>query len=113
MAITRYRPNPAFEAEARAEEKFQRGMRKRTKEIAAVVQAVSPRHTGYYARHVKAQGTKIRSLDPFWHLVEFGSVKNRPYAPLRRGIRAAGVRFVRTPKPATRYGPWPRRRRRK
>jgi hypothetical protein len=105
MAFDRYRANPAFEAEVRAEEKFQNGMRRRTKEIAAVVQAVSPRHTGYYARHVKARGDRVVATDPFWHIVEFGSVNNRPYAPLRRGLRAAGVKFLRTPKPAAIHGP--------
>jgi hypothetical protein len=105
MAIARYRPNPAFEAEVLAEEKFQRGIRKRTKEIAEVVQAVSPRHTGYYKRHVKAKGDRIVAGDPFWHIVEFGSVNNPAYAPLRRGMRAAGIRFLRTPKPAAIHGP--------
>jgi len=99
MAITRYRPNPAFEAEVRAEEKFQSGIRKRTKEVALVVRAVSPRKTGYYERRVKARGVRIVAGDPFWHLVEFGSANNPPYAPLRRGVRAAGLRLVVLPKP--------------
>ena len=32
------------------------------------------------------------------HLDEFGSVNNPPYAPLRRGAMAAGLRIEETPK---------------
>ena len=35
----------------------------------------------------------------FYHLAEFGSANNPPYAPLRRGARAAGCRLVEEPKP--------------
>lgn len=110
----RYRANPFFEEEVRAQAKHQQGMRKITKEAAAVVRSVSPRKTGYYVRRVKAWGTRVVAGDRFWHIVEFGSVNNPPYAPLRRGMRAAGIRLVRTPKPAALHGPWrPRKRARR
>jgi hypothetical protein len=97
--MVRYRANPLFEKEVEAQLEHQRGMRKITREVAGVVSAVSPHKTGYYARHVKARGDRVVATDYFWFLVEFGSQNNVPYAPLRRGVRAAGLRLVATPKP--------------
>jgi len=36
---------------------------------------------------------RVINTDPFFHLVEWGSVNNPPYAPLRRGVTAAGLRL--------------------
>lgn len=95
----RYVPNPLFEEELRSEPQHEKGMRTITKGVAKSVRAVSPVKTGYYRRRVKAVGTLVRTLDVFWHLVEFGSKNNPPYGPLRRGVRAAGLRFRPFPKP--------------
>jgi hypothetical protein len=38
-----------------------------------------------------ANGVRLQSSDPFWHLIEFGSMNNPAYSPLRRGVRAAGL----------------------
>lgn len=95
----RYVPNPAFEEGVRSQAEHQKGMRTITKGVARSVRAVAPHRTGYYERRVKAQGTRVRTLDNFWHLIEFGSINNVSYAPLRRGVRAAGLRFVLLPKP--------------
>lgn len=45
--------------------------------------------------------TKLRvgNTDFAAHLVEWGSVNNPPYAPLRRGARAAGLRLDEHPPP--------------
>lgn len=61
---------------------------------------------GRYAPHYKdtigstpaepsPEGAKATffSSSPVWHIVEFGSVNNPPYAPLRRGALAIGVDF--------------------
>lgn len=93
-----YEPNPLFEEEVQTQADFQKGMRSITKGVAASVRAVSPRQTGYYERRVKARGTRVRALDPFWHLVEYGSKNNPPYRPMTRGVRAAGLRYVPLPK---------------
>lgn len=34
------------------------------------------------------------STSSIWHLIEYGSVHNSPYAPLRRGVQACGAKFV-------------------
>lgn len=39
-----------------------------------------------------SEGT-VYSTDPFWHLIEFGSVNNPPYAPMRRAVLRRGLRF--------------------
>lgn len=100
MANVRYVPNPVFEEAVRAQPQHEKGMRTITKRTAASVWAVAPHRTGYYKRHVKARGTLIVVSDRWaWHLIEFGSVNNRPYRPLARGVRAAGLGFVPAPKP--------------
>lgn len=52
---------------------------------------------GYYGRFVKRAfqtfGT-VGSKDVAAHLIEFGSVNNPPYAPLRKGVDEAGLRFA-------------------
>lgn len=86
--------NPNLEAELAASPEYQAGMQQITRIVAATVQDQAPNVTGYYEGHIAAEGTQIVASDFAWHLVEFGSVNNPPYAPLRRGVIAAGLRFV-------------------
>lgn len=109
----RYRPNPLFEEEVRAQVVHERGMRKITKEVAAVTARLAPDKTGYYQRRIKARGTAVTAEDFAWHMIEFGSVHNPPLAPLRRGLRASGVRLVKAPKPPALHGPRRQRKRRR
>jgi hypothetical protein len=95
----KYVPNPPFEKEVQAEPEHQRGMEKVAKGVARSVRVVAPNETGYYKRRVRAVGKKIVAFDWAWHLIEFGSVNNPAYGPLRRGAIAAGLRFVRRPRP--------------
>ncbi len=109
MSRVKYVPNPAFLTELQQQPEHDKGMRTITKSAAKSVRAVAPHKTGYYKRRVKAIGTRIRTLDVMWHLVEYGSKNNRPYSPLRRGLRAVGIRFVPDPKPPPTFGPWRQR----
>ena len=75
--------------------------------IKPAVEAATPRGASGQAHRsirVDRQGDQVRvdrdgdtvrilSTDPFWHLIEWGSVNNPAYAPLRRGARAAGLRL--------------------
>lgn len=79
-----------------------RGMRDAAAAIADQVRHEAPERTGYYARRVRhgsgdevdgAATAVVYTLDEFWHLVEYGSLTNHPYAPMRRGVEAAGARF--------------------
>lgn len=94
----RYEPNLAYEPPLEAQANFRKGMKDRAKVAAASVRTVAPKHTGYYARHVKAVGNEVWATDPFWHIVEWGSVNSAPYRPMTLGVRATGMRFVPLPK---------------
>lgn len=39
------------------------------------------------------EGVRVVNTDHAGHLMEFGSANNPPHAPLRRGVRAAGLRL--------------------
>lgn len=92
---TRFVEHPGFERELQAAPEFTAFMDHATEATADEVRAIaeSSRHTGYYLRRIRVVGRRIRVLDVFWHLIEYGSRNNPAYAPLRRGIRAAGLRF--------------------
>jgi hypothetical protein len=94
-----YEPNPLFEEEVQTQVEFRKGMYEINKGVAAAVIAVAPEHTGFYKGHIRAVEDGVVARDSFWHWIEFGSVHNHPRAPLRRGVRAAGLRFVPLPKP--------------
>ncbi len=40
-----------------------------------------------------SEGVRIVNTDHGWHIAEYGSVNNPPHAPLRRGLRDAGMRL--------------------
>lgn len=53
--------------------------------------------TGYQDRFKTRVGqlsATVGNDDIFAHGIEFGSVNNPAYAPLRRGVQAAGLRFA-------------------
>lgn len=77
-------------------------------QVAAEVRRIAPHHTGYYIKSIRVgepvKGhdglvVPVESTDSFAHLVEFGSVNNEPYAPLRRAVRNLGLKVVEVPKP--------------
>lgn len=96
-------PNPDFNRELKATPTFQRALHVGAEAAAAQARLIAPRHTGAYARSIEVADVDghpvIKTTDPFGHLVEFGSANNVIYAPLRRGVRAAGLRFTESPKP--------------
>lgn len=99
MGTVKYVPNPLFEDEVQQQPIHDKGMRSITKKVANAVRMVSPHKTGYYQRRIKAKGQRVYAMDVFGHLVEWGSRNNPPYSPLRRGVRAAGLKFKSLPKP--------------
>lgn len=94
---TRFRPawRTRWERDIRRQPGYNAAMEIRTRRVATAVRAYAAgfAETGYYARHVRVIGNSVVSTDPFGHLVEFGSVNNVAYAPLRRGVLAAGLRL--------------------
>jgi len=77
----------------------------RAKILAAVIIAAPPHETGYFDRRVRARRSRVVLLDPFWHLIEYGSVNNPAYAPVRRSVRAVGLRFEDAPGEGQQYMP--------
>jgi hypothetical protein len=77
-----------------------------TKVVEEVVR-IAPRHTGHYDDSIQVgamtetpdgPAIAVESTDFAAHLVEFGSMNNPPYAPLRRAPRNLGITIVETPK---------------
>jgi hypothetical protein len=94
--MSRYVPNPRLAAELAAAPEIHR-------QAAGHAQRLSPRGPGrgpHFADSLRVaddgDDVRLESTDPFAHIIEFGSVNNPPYAPLRRGVRAAGLRLSDT-----------------
>ena len=107
MSPVRYEPNPFYEAGIEKQEQFVRGRYSITKEIARLAKLFAPVRDakykrrlppGVYKRRLKATLDRVEAPDSFWHWIEFGSVNNAPNAPIRRAVRAAGLRLVVLPK---------------
>lgn len=88
-----FRPRKTFEREVRQQPQYKAAMAERAEVLGHVIQAAAPYNTGYYYRRVRARGNKVYTRDFFWFLVEWGSVNNPPYAPVRRSVRALGMRY--------------------
>lgn len=89
--------NPAFAKELAASGDYRDGMQQITKTFADRVRDEAPTVTGHFRSSISTFNTPteqgVRSTDIAAHIVEYGSVKNPPYAPFRRGARAAGLRL--------------------
>ncbi len=72
----------------------------------ASITANTPVRTGEYQAYWEATSAvrrsqssdftaaaKITTSDAIWHIIEYGSVNNPPYAPIRRGVIAAGLHW--------------------
>lgn len=90
----RFRATPGFEQRFRPGAGMDRALEATARVAAEKVRHATPHGaTGAAKRSIRADGDRIISTDPFWHLIEFGSINNPAYAPFRRGIRAAGLRL--------------------
>lgn len=93
-------PNPGFGKELMAEEEFRAQLGKvQGQAVKTLASQLAPRgDTGKTARSfivVDEDGeVRVGNTDPFFHLTEWGSVNNPPYAPLRRAVTAAGLRLA-------------------
>jgi hypothetical protein len=98
MSPVRYEPNPMYVQEIEKEVDFIAGRQRITKRIAEIAQSIAPVHSGYYKAHIIGSLAAVGADDSYYHWIEFGSVHNKPKAPLRRAFRAAGLRLVMLPK---------------
>lgn len=51
-------------------------------------------YRGRFKRRVTATSAQVGNTDIAAHLIEYGSVNNPPYAPLRRAVKAAGLNLT-------------------
>lgn len=93
-------PNPAFIAEIERDPQVVAHVLKVASEGATLTREAAPEHTGHYRRSIDvertATGARVFSTDIAANLIEFGSVNNPPYAPLRKGAELSGARYVDT-----------------
>lgn len=85
--------NPKLEQEIKETPEYAAAMAEAAEFAAPAVRAVAPHVTGAYHGSIQVTENRIETTDPFGHLIEFGSVHNPPYAPLRNGVRNAGFRL--------------------
>lgn len=92
----KYVPNPAFAAELNREQavRDELGRRARSAQRAAKTIGESLGGSGAYARSVIADGERLLTTDPAGHIIEWGSINNPPYAPLRRAVEQIGAVYV-------------------
>lgn len=96
MAI-RFERNNRTINEIKRQASYEQAVARLAEDVAQNARDVAPVHTGAYRDSIKTEGSVVYSDDPFGHLVEFGSVNNPAYAPLRRGAEAAGLRIDEDP----------------
>lgn len=102
-----FTPNPEFAKDHKQDPKFQSFMFRLASEAASIARTHVPDRgfMGIAADKGKLQGrragTKLNAGEnaqvvfpsPAWHLIEFGTPTHAPYAPLRKGIEGAGMRY--------------------
>lgn len=98
-----FKPNPAALTQLRADPAYQRLVRRRANDALTAAEHAAPiGETQDYIHSlsiVEVRGRSYLSSNDFAaHLVEYGSANNPAYAPLRRGVRAAGLDLREDPK---------------
>jgi hypothetical protein len=100
---TRFAPNPLRVAEVEKQGLARALAKEKAQDVKKQAEDIAPVHTGFYEEHFilrsLARGYRVGNTDPFAHLVEWGSVNNEPYAPLRRGVAASGLKLHEASKP--------------
>jgi hypothetical protein len=98
--MAHFRLNPSFARLMVAEAEMKAGLRAIGEDVKGHAENFMPRgpdprhgHMADKFRVVEEDGEiRVGNTDEaFFHLAEFGSLKNPPYAPLRRAAQAAGL----------------------
>ena len=95
-------PNKNLGKELEAQPQYNSGLAKAAEPAKAAAEKFAPRimRRNPQAMQIVVEGRKVYlgNTDYGAHLAEYGSVNNPPYAPLRRGVRAAGLKFIESSK---------------
>lgn len=89
-------PNPDFEEELRAQPEITEALAKAATVAKGRTQPVRmmPRSgADPIVVTVDGDAVSLGNTDYGAHLAEWGSIHNPPFAPLRRGVRASGIRL--------------------
>lgn len=96
---TRFRSNPAASVQLALDPEVRLNVQRKAEQVKALVIGGAPIgdtedfvHSIFVAP--KDDGYVVYSNDFAAHLIEFGSVRNPAYAPFRRAVMAAGLRYV-------------------
>jgi hypothetical protein len=94
--VTRFQPNTDFELQLQAQMKgtlikAANGVRRRAEGAKHSIMPSS--RSGSVVVEVDGDEVRVVNTDHGAHLDEYGSAKNPPYSPLRRSVRAAGLRL--------------------
>jgi len=101
----RFIPNPHFTEELKVQPLYKAALEAAANAAKENAEQVAPRgETGYYeSAFVVFQDDDgnwvLGNTDFAAHWVEWGSVNNPAYAPLRRGVQAAGLHLREAPRP--------------
>lgn len=99
----RFLRNLRAHAQAERDPRFRAGLRTEAAQVQrhaqATVHSVMPasRNPSIEVQE-DAEGVAVVNTDHGAHIDEYGSINNPPYAPLRRAVRAAGLRLDEAPK---------------
>jgi hypothetical protein len=99
----RFRRNAEAEAELARDPAVVHELEQKALEARRKIELIAPSGpTGLYKRSIvvfrDGDAVAVGSTDFAAHLIEWGSVNNAPYAPIRRGVRAAGLDLHELPK---------------
>lgn len=98
----RFTPNPRFAEELRRDPEYRRFTMGAAQAAADVAKQHMPGDEAFMMNgaqpHAEStdDGAALVLEGPGWGLIEFGSRNNAPYAPLRKGIEAAGMTYKPT-----------------
>ncbi len=102
--MIRFEANQAFAREIRADPGVLALRREKAADVLRRAEAIAPHGpTGMYRRLLEVYESigqvGVTSKDFAGHMVEWGSIRNPIYAPIRRAVLAAGLRLDEWPKP--------------
>lgn len=97
MARVRSQINRRLASQITSQADYRRVMYDHAKDVATASRLKTPRGTGAAQRSIAITYDggvyRVGGFDPFFHLIEFGSIHNPAYAPLRRGVIGAGLKL--------------------
>lgn len=91
-----FTPNPKFLGELAADPASRRVMEGFANTALEFARLESPSKTFSDRLGVEVNGDEVALVSNWslWSIIEFGSVNNPPYAPMRRGLEAAGLQLT-------------------